>query len=196
MWIGLNCELISLSGYLTQQIKIHGLGALAAMLTMHSFGRVVRRHEQEAILQHPSTWDMVYRAELEASKALRQDRARRANSTIPPTPTPRRLGWSGEPSVRIRSTASIVLPSRGPSPPPRRLPGGASASSARHDVDHLNPFDTPTRALPRHSVPSSPSFLTISLASPCSSELHIIPSLSDTASDTDMDMDTADTMYD
>jgi len=30
--------------------------AIISILVIHSFGRVVRRHEKEALLQHPSTW--------------------------------------------------------------------------------------------------------------------------------------------
>ena len=40
---------------------------------MHSFGRVVRRHEREALLQHPSAWGPVYRADLQVSQALRSN---------------------------------------------------------------------------------------------------------------------------
>lgn len=43
-WIGVNWLIIS-------------------FLVIHSFGRVVRRHEREALLQHPSAWDPMYRAE-------------------------------------------------------------------------------------------------------------------------------------
>lgn len=53
-----------------------------SVFTMHSFGRVVRRHEREAILQHPSAWDPMYRAELEASRAFRQGNMRRPFSPI------------------------------------------------------------------------------------------------------------------
>ncbi|EMD41768.1 hypothetical protein CERSUDRAFT_90344 [Gelatoporia subvermispora B] len=55
---------------------------IISLLTMYSFGRVVRRHEQEAILQHPSAWDPIYRAELEAAKAFRLKSARRAWSPV------------------------------------------------------------------------------------------------------------------
>ena len=46
---------------------------------MHSFRRVVRRHEREAILKHPAAWDHLYRAQVEASRAFKNGpRARRA----------------------------------------------------------------------------------------------------------------------
>lgn len=49
---------------------------------MHSFGRVVRRHEREAILQHPTAWDPIYRAELEASRAFNRGRRGRTFSPV------------------------------------------------------------------------------------------------------------------
>ena len=50
---------------------------------MHSFGRVVRRHDREAILQNPTAWDPIYRAELEAARAFRKGRlSRRAYSPV------------------------------------------------------------------------------------------------------------------
>ncbi|KAK7694521.1 hypothetical protein QCA50_001707 [Cerrena zonata] len=55
---------------------------IISAFTMHSFSRVVRRHEREAILQHPSAWDPMYRAELEAAKVFRQGRPRRAFSPV------------------------------------------------------------------------------------------------------------------
>lgn len=36
---------------------------LISCLTVHSFSRVVARHEREALLEHPSTWDPALRAE-------------------------------------------------------------------------------------------------------------------------------------
>ncbi|TFK57312.1 hypothetical protein OE88DRAFT_1730691 [Heliocybe sulcata] len=41
-----------------------GLNWLAmSLLVVHSFSRVVRRHEREALLQQPASWDPMYRAE-------------------------------------------------------------------------------------------------------------------------------------
>lgn len=62
---------------------------------MHSFSRVVRRHEHEAILQNPAAWDPIYRAELEASRAFHNGlRSRRGYSPVSATisrrPTQRR----------------------------------------------------------------------------------------------------------
>ncbi|KAF7791960.1 hypothetical protein EIP86_002986 [Pleurotus ostreatoroseus] len=56
---------------------------VVSLFTMHSFSRVVRRHEHEAILQHPSAWDPIYRAELEAARAFKSSsRARPAYSPV------------------------------------------------------------------------------------------------------------------
>lgn len=153
------------------------------MLTMHSFDRVVRRHEQEAILQHPSTWDPMYRAELEASRALRQDRARRVVSTVPPAP--RRLGWSDVPSVRVRSTMSVMVPSEGLSPrvqrssPASRVGSVPSeehspASGMEHMTNEYHSSNASPQASPTYDGQCSPSLWTASLSSPCSSEVHII----------------------
>lgn len=61
---------------------------------MHSFRRVVRRHERETILQHPAAWDPLYRAQLEAARAFNNgSRSRRDYSPISFTssrPTQRR----------------------------------------------------------------------------------------------------------
>lgn len=178
-------------------------GIVTAMLTMHSFDRVVRRHEQEAILQQPATWDPIYRAELEASRAVRQDRARRANSTIPPTPTPRRLNWSDEPSVRIRSvTPSVAMPRGRLSPYPRFHSEAHSAHASRTvSVVPTEKSSTTQRgrivAMDQHSLPSQPhsssqdavspspseSDFSTSLPSPCASDLHILRRSSSALSD-------------
>lgn len=182
-------------------------GIVTAMLTMHSFDRVVRRHEQEAILQQPATWDPIYRAELEASRALRQDRARRANSTIPPTPTPRRLNWSDEPSVRIRSmTPSVAMP-RGRLSPYTRFHSEAHSARVSRTVsivptekssttqkDHIVPvgqhsLPSQSRSSSQDAVSPSPSESDFSTSppSPCASDLHILRRSSSALSDTGMD---------
>lgn len=66
LWVRLLLQLI----FPTHSCKKQGL--FVSGFTMHSFSRVVRRHEREALLQHPAAWDPVYRAGLEASRAFRQ----------------------------------------------------------------------------------------------------------------------------
>ncbi|KAI0704932.1 hypothetical protein BC835DRAFT_1410268 [Cytidiella melzeri] len=55
---------------------------LLCIFTFGSFGEVVRRHERDAILQHPSAWDPMYRAELEASRAFATGQSRRPYSPV------------------------------------------------------------------------------------------------------------------
>lgn len=51
---------------------------------MHSFHRVLRRHEREAILQHPAAWDPLYRAELEVARILNKRRPYSPVSAVAP----------------------------------------------------------------------------------------------------------------
>ncbi|KIP12582.1 hypothetical protein PHLGIDRAFT_262280 [Phlebiopsis gigantea 11061_1 CR5-6] len=57
---------------------------LLSIFTMHSFRRVLRRHERDAILQHPAAWDPLYRAELEVARILNKRRVYSPVSTIAP----------------------------------------------------------------------------------------------------------------
>lgn len=86
---------------------------------MKSFGRVVRRHEREAILQHPSAWDPVYRAELEASHAFARGRSRRAYSPISVVSrVPRRAHTIADPFEDLHRQPSRDSPSRAELPLP------------------------------------------------------------------------------
>lgn len=79
-WIMLNCE-----RFMFEHIPSTngGTGFIVSALTMHSFSRVVRRHEREAILQHPSAWDPTYRAEQEVARTFQRGRhARRGLSPV------------------------------------------------------------------------------------------------------------------
>ena len=38
-------------------------GAILSLLVISSFGRVVERHEREAMMQNPSTWEPLYKVE-------------------------------------------------------------------------------------------------------------------------------------
>ncbi|OBZ79409.1 hypothetical protein A0H81_00652 [Grifola frondosa] len=94
--------------------------------TMHSFARVVRRHEREAILAHPTAWDPIYRAELEAAKAFRNKHARRAWSPVSVAShwRPRRRdGTQGDPlgSTRSRGDRSVNIPGIPPYAGPSRV---------------------------------------------------------------------------
>ncbi|KAI0079570.1 hypothetical protein K474DRAFT_1617326 [Panus rudis PR-1116 ss-1] len=91
MLVGTTCNfLLGPSGWLVVNWTI------VSIFTMDSFGRVYRRHEKEAILQHPSAWDPIYRAELEASRAFNQGRPRRAYSPVSVISRhPRLQEWTG-----------------------------------------------------------------------------------------------------
>jgi len=103
-WIALNWSIISL-------------------LAIHSFGRVVRRHERDALLQHPFTCDALFRAgALHGGKMLRDPRMstitpsrfRReaeSNDREDPFSDTRRLGNSGD-----YRDSSIAASSNPPSP--------------------------------------------------------------------------------
>ncbi|THH03230.1 hypothetical protein EW145_g6425 [Phellinidium pouzarii] len=47
--------------------------AILSLLVIHNFGRVVERHEREALLQNPSSWDHLYHKEKIAGETSRHD---------------------------------------------------------------------------------------------------------------------------
>lgn len=51
------------------------------MLTIHSFGRVVRRHERDALLQHPATCDAIVRRGNAIASARLSNRSRSRTSS-------------------------------------------------------------------------------------------------------------------
>lgn len=58
--------LVGAFGHLSSSSPIYFSGtywAILSLLVVHSFGRVVARHEREALLQHPSAWDPLYYVE-------------------------------------------------------------------------------------------------------------------------------------
>jgi len=59
-WIALNCESHSFQESKPQLTCISG--AFISLLSIHSFGRVVHRHEREALLTHPVTSTAIRRA--------------------------------------------------------------------------------------------------------------------------------------
>ncbi|KAF8898592.1 hypothetical protein BD779DRAFT_1666412 [Infundibulicybe gibba] len=106
--------------------------AIISLLAIHSFGRVVRRHERDALLQHPSTWDALVRAghatpnapqrgRLQSTNrlqtgALSRIRIKRGNSEGADSPfsdlrrlNPARMSW--ESNASRRSTSRSKQPS-------------------------------------------------------------------------------------
>ncbi|KAI0348654.1 hypothetical protein BDW22DRAFT_112554 [Trametopsis cervina] len=128
---------------------------LLSIFSMGSFGRVVRRHERDALLQHPAAWDLMYRAELEASRAFASGRTRRPYSPISVVSrTPHRA-----PTFSNPFSDAYSVPSQG---------GASRNSSTRHSQ---RPRAMRTPSLPRIPVPlrKTDSFSsTSSLLSPSS----------------------------
>ncbi|CAL1696081.1 unnamed protein product [Somion occarium] len=86
---------------------------IVSAFTMNSFSRVVRRHEREAVLQHPSAWDPMYRAELEASRVFQQGLSRRTFSSVSViSRRPRRRDWSSSsgPYQDLHNHSSLYSP--------------------------------------------------------------------------------------
>ncbi|KAI0670018.1 hypothetical protein C8Q78DRAFT_159237 [Trametes maxima] len=77
MWVGITQHLLlgASSWILLDWVVI-------SMCTMHSFGRVARRHEREAWMQDPANWRTIHRAEVEDRTALRPRTSRRAWSPV------------------------------------------------------------------------------------------------------------------
>ena len=71
-WIALNCTLFCRKTYYRANDDI---GGMVSILAIHSFGRVVHRHERDALLAHPSTCTAINKAASEL--ADREGRARR-----------------------------------------------------------------------------------------------------------------------
>lgn len=53
------------------------IGTVISLLGIHSFGRVVHRHEIEATLQHPWSWEPSFRTDQQKADVLRQSKSRR-----------------------------------------------------------------------------------------------------------------------
>ncbi|KAG1785471.1 uncharacterized protein HD556DRAFT_1422291 [Suillus plorans] len=68
--------------------------AFISCLVMHSFGRVIRRHENEALLQQPSVWHRSLRTDHSTADILAEGRVRSprpsfADDGLPPHPDPK-----------------------------------------------------------------------------------------------------------
>jgi hypothetical protein len=77
----LNCQ----SGHRTacSSLTLASSGAVVSLLAVHSFGRVIKRHEIEAMMQHPWSWDRSFQPDRRGMETSR--RARRSqpwSSTI------------------------------------------------------------------------------------------------------------------
>ncbi|KAF7436959.1 hypothetical protein PC9H_003793 [Pleurotus ostreatus] len=77
-------------------------GVISA-LAIHSFGRVVRRNERDAILQHPTTWDSALSADKATAEAYCRGRCRRP--WTPVSVASHRRQWQGTPPPKEESDA-------------------------------------------------------------------------------------------
>ncbi|CAA7266577.1 unnamed protein product [Cyclocybe aegerita] len=73
---------LSVSGWITLN------WAIISLLTIHSFGRVVHRHERDALLQHPATCTAIMRA---ANDIAKRDERQTEKVFLPAFPTPKTL---------------------------------------------------------------------------------------------------------
>lgn len=53
------------------------IGTVISLLSIHSFGRVVHRHEIEAMLQHPWSWEPSFQTDQRKVNTLQQSKSRR-----------------------------------------------------------------------------------------------------------------------
>jgi hypothetical protein len=142
---------------------------LISLLSIHSFGRVVKRHEKEALLQHPSTWEYSPRSD-SSHNHLRQRRAwsptatssisfRRGSRTTSSSDTEGSPGVTSLTRSWRASTTRSLLPSpsldafswRAPSPHvPRILPSPSfdAVEFLRDEITHP-PVKDGDRLLPR-----------------------------------------------
>lgn len=113
------------------------LGLLLSLCTLGSFGEVVRRHERDAILQHPAAWDPVYRAELEASRAFSGRNGRSYSPVSVCSRVPPRAPLFTNPFADVHSVFSIADASRTSSTRRPRAPRTHSISSSSREL--INP---------------------------------------------------------
>jgi len=66
---GLNTRMLSVSGWLTLNWTV------ISVLAVHSFGRVIHRHEIEAMMQHPWSWDPSFQTDRRALEPPRRPRS-------------------------------------------------------------------------------------------------------------------------
>lgn len=135
---------------------------------MHSFSRVVRRHELESVLQHPAAWDRMLRTDMDFSRIFYGSTSRRTKSSQgsskSPSPARLRLTRSGDGLANFR-------PSNNPSqdgplssctispftPSASRKPSSASTiPSLPFQQRPPSPHDSPPRTSTFDTLPPLP----------------------------------------
>lgn len=135
--------------------------------TMHSFSRVVRRHEREAILQSAAVWNPVYRAESRSRRVVpprknTDNPFSRADVTPKPQP-PARLSdpfadfvpntefGSTNPDLLAEESARRSMPAISElTPLPRSRQGSSSSSSSSDSVFDVTSPEVDLTAVPLH----------------------------------------------
>lgn len=159
------------------------------MFTLQSFGRVIRRHERDAILQHPAAWDPLYRAELQASRAFAKGRSGRGISPVsvvsrvprrplrdpfedmPPMPATRDSRVYTE-----RSVNSVEVAQRGLSPPVQRV--RPWISDRQSSLSSTGSYELSAADVPLHPDPLYSHMLWDSTAAlPSPGSTHYPPSI-------------------
>ncbi|KAG0709010.1 hypothetical protein DFH29DRAFT_1036413 [Suillus ampliporus] len=135
--------------------------ALISCLVMHSFGRVIRRHENEALLQHPNAWHRNLRTDRSTAELFGEGRTKATKSPFGRSsqartrrcPTVRRhdavehlcdpsrharfieTSTVHSPMHRVETRTHTILPTHQPTPEDDHLPSDDS-SSHRSDTKH------------------------------------------------------------
>lgn len=125
---------------------------IISLFTMHSFSRVIRRHELESVLQHPAAWDRMLRTDGDYSKVFYGSGQRRTrssrNSSSPSCPRIQ----SNRPSDGVTSfrtnhafsqddpVSSYIVS------PISRKPSAASLLPSLHFQQLPSPHDSPPRS--------------------------------------------------
>lgn len=112
-WVALNCRFQNFAVYLE---NIDKSGSIISLLSLHSFGRVVRRHEREYLLQRRSSVSSNVENKRRSSRLstprLRFRREAEQNDPDDPFSDTRRLGdiresWESDFTVSHISTTSL-----------------------------------------------------------------------------------------
>ncbi|EJD04180.1 uncharacterized protein FOMMEDRAFT_167420 [Fomitiporia mediterranea MF3/22] len=148
------------------EVFVGSYWGILSVLVIHSFGRVVERHEREAFLQHPSTWDSLYNVDKSDNGAAHQGPI---NESIPYNSN----SWRTQPSAEPPAGASGNINARDAREEPSRnvsnasenpfedfefivgSSNGANTSVARHEC-HLAPDQPPCSPGAESLLPDAP----------------------------------------
>ncbi|KAH9937563.1 uncharacterized protein B0H18DRAFT_1113380 [Fomitopsis serialis] len=146
---------------------------IISLFTMHSFSRVVRRHELESVLQHPAAWDRMLRTDGDYSEVFYgpgPHRTRSSRNSSSPSPARIQTNRPGEGVASFfpnhASSQDVPFSSYAVSPitpSSSRKPSAASSLPSLHFQQLTSPHDSPPRSpafdtlTPLPYPPSSPT---------------------------------------